>query len=260
MVFGYSGKYAPSDTPVFPLSKREWHYLIKWTHFGSEWSLWGGSIDDDDISPDKKNNHLLFELGNDISSFIRLYERRIMQVEELKKQLKIDDYSHAHPVHIPINLKELSQHFEISKKDKSHNTNALFIKQVQIAKIIIEKKIVSKPTELSSKKYGLAASYMALAANIWVFQGQQLINRVSLPGEDKITSIDADLYFYILSFLAKCSFDDSKLIFKLANEGLRDSFKYHQERIFTLFSEKKDDNKAYSEANERCLMRTSYLN
>ncbi|MDR3503480.1 MAG: hypothetical protein P4L79_12965 [Legionella sp.] len=58
-----------------------------------------------------------------------------------------------------------------------------------------------------------AKGYLSTAANLWAFQGQQLVREGKIP---------ADIYFHIFSFINGCSVNDNIKIIDAANQKLRD--------------------------------------
>ncbi|USQ15409.1 hypothetical protein J2N86_14280 (plasmid) [Legionella lytica] len=59
-----------------------------------------------------------------------------------------------------------------------------------------------------------AKGYISTAANVWAFQGQQLVREGKIP---------VDIYFHIFSFINGCSDNDNIKIIDAANQKLRDN-------------------------------------
>lgn len=167
--------------------------------------------------------HILNGLGNDLAAFFRLYEQRIKQVEEMKKQLSISDFCHTTPSHFTIDLQDIINSY--TNKVTIYNKRPSNIQKIQYY------------TELTPEQ---AEGYLNLAVNTWVFQGQQMINGVILPNQNQITRIPVEIYFHILSFLTGCSLNYTKTIFDVTNKRVCDEFIYNKKHIpYLLFRSQK---------------------
>jgi len=187
----------------------------------------------------------LEHLGNDLFNFIKLYAKRIKQIEEIKKQLLIIDFSHINPLHFTINLQSVI-------KSYTNHVMPYDIRKSKIQKLMNHTKLT----------HDQAAGYLTLAVNTWVFQGQQLTN-VKLSDQNKFTRIPVEIYFHILSFLTDCSANNSRAILATANKNLRDGFIFNKKSMTSsLFTHPKIENiKDFdTEAEQRYQNRIAFLN
>ena len=72
----------------------------------------------------------------------------------------------------------------------------------------------------SDLTFNQAQAYLKVAANVWLFQGQQLVRK---DIEDKwFYLLPPEMYMHILSFVVGCSIEDADKIFTAVNKNIRD--------------------------------------